>query len=92
MLLIFFAFCTIYNNMNSKTLAYRRVDRLIDEIKGMDDYAKLDLLEKLVKPIKRPPGKSRKTRSILELKGLGKEVWEGVDVEEYIRKERDSWD
>jgi hypothetical protein len=30
--------------------------------------------------------------SITELKGLGKEVWEGIDPVEYVRKERDSWD
>ena len=29
--------------------------------------------------------------SILELKGLGKEIWEGIDVDEYIREERRSW-
>ncbi len=31
-------------------------------------------------------------RSILELRGLGKEMWREVDVAEYIRGERDSWD
>ena len=33
-----------------------------------------------------------KSRSILELRGLGKEVWEGIDPAEYVRQERDSWD
>ncbi len=79
--------------MNSKTIAYREVDKLIDEIKVLDHYAKLDLLEKLVRLIKRPsPRKPAKKRLILDLKGLGKEVWENVDVEEYIRQERESWD
>lgn len=31
------------------------------------------------------------SRSLLELQGLGKNVWEGVDVEEYLRQERSSW-
>ncbi len=30
--------------------------------------------------------------SIMELKGLGKEVWQGIDVEKYIDEERNSWD
>ncbi len=30
--------------------------------------------------------------SIMEFKGLGKEVWQGVDVEKYIDEERNSWD
>ena len=33
-----------------------------------------------------------KTLSILGLKGLGKELWEGIDASEYIREERDSWE
>lgn len=32
-----------------------------------------------------------KPLSILGLEGLGKEIWEGIDVVEYIRQERDSW-
>jgi hypothetical protein len=31
-------------------------------------------------------------RSLMELEGLGREVWQGVDVEEYLRRERSSWD
>lgn len=31
-------------------------------------------------------------RSILELEGLGKGIWEGVDPDEYVARERDSWD
>jgi hypothetical protein len=30
--------------------------------------------------------------NILEFKGLGKEIWEGIDVQAYIDRERDSWD
>ncbi|HET6879410.1 MAG TPA: hypothetical protein VFI31_04625 [Pirellulales bacterium] len=30
-------------------------------------------------------------RSILELRGLGKEVWQGIDASDYVRKERASW-
>ena len=30
-------------------------------------------------------------RSILELSDLGKEIWDGIDAEEYVNQERDSW-
>ena len=30
-------------------------------------------------------------RSILELQGLGKEVWSGVNAQDYVRQERASW-
>ena len=34
---------------------------------------------------------SQKRRSILELRGLGKHVWQKVSVKDYINAERDSW-
>ncbi|MCX5914246.1 MAG: hypothetical protein NTV04_20220 [Deltaproteobacteria bacterium] len=34
---------------------------------------------------------ARPRRSILELKGMGKEVWEGMDAQEYVDRERSSW-
>jgi hypothetical protein len=45
---------------------------------------------KLIKELHASPSKGQ--HSILELEGLGKEVWEGIDPDEYIREERDSWD
>jgi hypothetical protein len=30
--------------------------------------------------------------SILELQGLGKEIWAGVNTDEYLRRERQAWD
>jgi len=33
-----------------------------------------------------------KRRSILELHGLGKEIWQGVNPKEYLNKLRDEWD
>ena len=31
-------------------------------------------------------------RSIMELHGLGKEIWKGVDPQAYVSKLRDEWD
>jgi len=33
----------------------------------------------------------RSRRSLLELKGLGKDIWQGVDVADYLSRERSSW-
>ena len=29
--------------------------------------------------------------SFLELEGLGQEIWRGIDAQEYVNQERDSW-
>ncbi len=33
-----------------------------------------------------------KPLSILELQGLGKELWQGVDAVDHVQRERASWD
>jgi len=33
-----------------------------------------------------------KALSILELKGLGKDLWKGIDAADHVRRERASWD
>ena len=35
---------------------------------------------------------SPKPLSILELRGLGKEYWEGVDAAQHVERERSAWD
>ena len=30
-------------------------------------------------------------RHITELRGLGKEIWQGQDAQEYVDRQRDSW-
>ena len=34
----------------------------------------------------------RKSYSILELQGLGKELWKGIDAAKHVAAERESWD
>jgi hypothetical protein len=34
---------------------------------------------------------SEPQHSILELRGLGKEIWQGIDAQEYVKNERASW-
>jgi hypothetical protein len=36
-------------------------------------------------------GEAPRPHSILELRGLGKEVWSGVDPDAYVEQERSSW-
>jgi hypothetical protein len=33
-----------------------------------------------------------RARQIGPLEGLGKEIWESIDVDQYLQQERDSWD
>ena len=77
------------STLESKELGnlYRIV---LNQIRQLSIDEQFQMLEDLAVMVRR--GITRKPKhSILELKGLGKEVWEGIDVDEYIRQERGSW-
>ncbi len=62
-------------------------DSMLREIKKLEAEEQIKLLEELIFMLE----SKMKKRSILELKGLGRDVWEAVDVEKYIESERSSW-
>jgi hypothetical protein len=39
----------------------------------------------------RAAGQEPARRSILDLAGLGQEIWQGIDAQQYVNSERDSW-
>lgn len=36
--------------------------------------------------------RTESVRSILDLRGLGKEAWRDIDAADHVRRERDTWD
>lgn len=67
--------------------AYKEV---LNQALRLKHEEQLQLIEDLVVLI-RSGQTSRSPHSIMELKGLGKALWVGVDVEKYIDDERNSW-
>ena len=65
-------------------------NQVISEIKTLKLSDQLRLLEEMATLIRKKTSKT-KPRSILELKGKGKDIWQGLNVKEYIDEERSSW-
>ena len=66
------------------TKSYHEV---LDRVRELDSGDQLRLLEELAALVRyRVTG--AKQRSILDLQGLGKGVWNGVDAQDYIDRER----
>ena len=68
-----------------------KLDEITREIEGLDYENKINLMARMVYMLRWSPV-SKKSNRITDLKGLGKEIWKNVDVEEYIKKERETWD
>jgi hypothetical protein len=71
-------------------MSAREYNELLDRAGHMNHREILRLIADLAS-IARGKGARTRRRSILELQGLGKEVWKGVEAQEYVDKERSSW-
>ncbi|MBI9082365.1 MAG: hypothetical protein JEZ11_02125 [Desulfobacterales bacterium] len=65
-------------------------NRVVSEIKMLPLSDQLRLLQQMASIIRKKTSKAQ-TRNILELKGMGKDVWKGLDVKTYLDEERASW-
>ena len=67
---------------------YERILHMTRQLEVSDQLRLLEALaEEVRQRIEKPP-----RRSIMELEGLGSEVWQGIDTQEYVDQERKSWE
>lgn len=71
-------------SVNAYNDVLRRVQRLspADQLRLLEDVASL---------VRRQVTTPARRRSILELQGLGKEIWQDIDAQDYIDQERATW-
>jgi hypothetical protein len=63
---------------------------VLGRVQSLTPTDQLRLLEELTALVRRQVT-ARPRRSILELQGLGKEIWRGIDAQGYVDRERASW-
>ena len=65
-------------------------NEVLTMIQKLDAEDQLQLIEELAVILRSRV--TKKKHSLLELKGLGKEIWKGMDAQEYVDGERGAWD
>lgn len=74
------------------TDAYNEILSRLSELTPDEEEQLLRQLASAAEQRAKPNGsRSILERSILELGGLGKEIWAGIDAVQYVREERASW-
>ena len=68
------------------------VEKIINEIEYLEYSDQIELLGKLVDVIKNKSLVETKLHTIKELRGLGKEIWTEINIENYINEQRNSWE
>ncbi len=66
------------------------VSEVLRQAKALSPLERKELLRSLHDLVAKDDQKP--TRSLLELAGLGKEVWQKIDTDAYINELRDEWD
>ncbi len=67
------------------------VQEIVETARTLSVDEQKQLIKLLVDLLTEPKSPPRK-RSLLELRGLGKEIWDGVDAQQYVDQQRDEWD
>ncbi len=65
--------------------------KIIEEIRSLPIQQQKEILD-VVRLLKTGVEAPHKKRNITELKGCGKEIWEGMDAQEYVDKLREEWE
>lgn len=69
------------------------IEQLYEQhIKSLPSHEQLKLVELIARKMARHRDAKHPKRSIMELHGLGAEIWEGIDAQEYVNELRREWD
>lgn len=67
------------------------VEMLYRQISKLTTSEKKTLLMKLVSEITQPAAADKRI-DFYNIRGVGKEIWANIDAQEYVNKERESWE
>ncbi|GIX49168.1 MAG: hypothetical protein KatS3mg131_3379 [Candidatus Tectimicrobiota bacterium] len=72
----------------------KRVEDIYEQhIKSLPDVEQLRLIALIAKKlIETVETATHSQRSLLELEGLGAEIWQGIDAQQYVDELRKEWD
>ena len=65
-------------------------EQILRDVESLSRAEQLRLISDLTESLRVEAPPEART-SILDLQGLGKEIWQGVDAQDYVDRERSSW-
>ncbi len=67
------------------------LEAIVEEIRALPVETRKQLITVIVDSLTETDSVVR-AHSLRELRGLGKEIWSGIEAQEYVNQERDEWD
>jgi hypothetical protein len=64
---------------------------ILHQAKTLSMQERKELVKLLIDSLDVPDVAPRQQRRLSELRGLGKEIWQGIDAQEYVNRLRNEW-
>ena len=64
---------------------------ILHQAKTLSMQERKELVKLLIDSLDVPDAAPRQQRRLSELRGLGKEIWQGIDAQEYVNRLRNEW-
>jgi hypothetical protein len=68
------------------------IAEILHQAKTLSVQERKELVKLLVDSLDVHVAGPRQQRRLSELRGLGKEIWEGIDAQDYVNRLRSEWD
>jgi hypothetical protein len=68
------------------------IAEILQQAKTLSVQERKELVKLLIDSLDGPEAVSCQQRRLSELRGLGKEIWKGIDAQEYVNQLRSEWD
>jgi hypothetical protein len=68
------------------------IAEILQQAKTLSVQERKELVKLLIDSLDGPEAVSCQQRRLSELRGLGKEIWKGIDAQEYVNQLRSQWD
>ncbi|PRZ00821.1 hypothetical protein BY457_10419 [Marinilabilia salmonicolor] len=73
--------------MQTKT---NHINQILSQIEGLSYDEKVEVMDRIIHSFKKQKLTAR--QGLNSLKGLGKDLWKNINVNEYIDSQRKTWD
>ncbi|MDX2141681.1 MAG: hypothetical protein SF123_26575 [Chloroflexota bacterium] len=67
------------------------ITQVLEDARSLSHTEQIELIKSLVDLVSKSETASAQ-RDILEFEGVGAEIWEGMDAQDYVNRLRDEWD
>ncbi len=68
-----------------------KIKKIINQVSALDYNSKVQVAEKIISLLRKQNENKSHTQKLTDLKGLGADVWNNIDVDDYLQNER-AWD